>query len=86
MPLKVVLARVIVSVPPTPLRLRVPAPPMSASSATAEVAVTLSAVAESTPLVPVRLPDEKVTVPVAWLKAPRSSVPPLIVKTLVDPS
>ena len=56
-PVKVVFARAIVSVPPTPFRLSVPAPPMSASSETAEVAVTLSAVAARTPVVPVILPD-----------------------------
>ena len=85
-PVKVVFARAIVNVPPTPLRLSVPAPPMSVSSETAEVAVTLRAVAESTPVVPVRLPEENVTVPVAWLKAPRSSVPPPSVKALVPVS
>ena len=56
-PVKVVFARAIVSVPPTPFRLSVPAPPMRESSETAVVAVTLSAVAESTPVVPVRLPE-----------------------------
>ena len=82
-PVKVVLALAIVSVPPTPFRLSEPAPPMSTSSETAAVAVTLRAVAERTPVVPVRLPEEKVTVPVAWLKAPRSSVPPATAKALV---
>ena len=85
-PEKPVFAPETVSVPPTPLIVSEPEPPISAPSETAEVAVTLIAVALSTPVVPVRLPEENVTVPVVWSKAPRVSVPPPTVKALAEPS
>ena len=85
-PVKPVLARVTVSVPPAPFIVSAPAPPSRTSSETAVVAVTLSVVAARTPVVPVSEPAENVTVPVAWLKLERSSVPPLTAKALVAAS
>ena len=64
-PVKPVLARVTVSVPPAPFIVSGPAPPSSASSETAVVAVTLTAAAVSTPVVPVNEPAEIATVPAA---------------------
>ena len=88
-PLKDAFARVTANVP-VPLIVSDPEPPISASRETAPLAAELMDVAERTPVVPVILPEVKVTAPAVLLKEARESVPPLMVtapgRALATPS
>ena len=66
---------------PAPVLANVPAPPRMPATVCVEPLFATNEVARSSPVVPVIAPAENVTVPDALLKAPRFSVPPLIVRS-----